>query len=177
MSAKRRYIELLSPARNYEAAIAAIDCGADAIYIGAESFGARRGATNTSADIARVVDYAHLFGVKVFVTLNTILYERELKEAGVEYKVGKFPFQAIGRAVAGGDTEGFVKLLFGKENGELLGAHIVGDNATELLTAPGLALSSEMTEEDLNAMIYAHPTLSEAIHEAVLAADGRAIHA
>ncbi len=103
--------------------------------------------------------------------------ERELKEAGVEYKVGKFPFQAIGRAVAGGDTEGFVKLLFGKENGELLGAHIVGDNATELLTAPGLALSSEMTEEDLNTMIYAHPTLSEAIHEAVLAADGRAIHA
>lgn len=103
--------------------------------------------------------------------------ERELKEAGVEYKAGKFPFQAIGRAVAGGDTEGFVKLLFGKENGELLGAHIVGDNATELLTAPQLALHSELTEEDLNAMIYAHPTLSEAIHEAVLAADGRAIHA
>ncbi len=103
--------------------------------------------------------------------------ERELKEAGVEYKVGKFPFQAIGRAVAGGDTDGFVKLLFGKENGELLGAHIVGDNATELLTAPELALNSELTEADLNAMIYAHPTLSEAIHEAVLAADGRAIHA
>lgn len=103
--------------------------------------------------------------------------ERELKAAGVEYKVGKFPFQAIGRAVAGGDTEGFVKLLFGKENGELLGAHIVGDNATELLTAPELALNSELTDADLNAMIYAHPTLSEAIHEAVLAADGRAIHA
>ena len=81
MTAKKRYIELLSPARNYEAAIAAIDCGADALYIGAESFGARRGATNTTDDIARVVDYAHLFGVKVFVTLNTILYERELKEA------------------------------------------------------------------------------------------------
>ena len=103
--------------------------------------------------------------------------ERELKEAGVEYKVGKFPFQAIGRAVAGGDTEGFVKLLFGKEHGELLGAHIVGDNATELLTAPELALNSELTDADLNSMIYAHPTLSEAIHEAVLAADGRAIHA
>lgn len=103
--------------------------------------------------------------------------ERELKEAGVEYKVGKFPFQAIGRAVAGGDTEGFVKLLFGKEHGELLGAHIVGDNATELLTAPELALNSELTDADLNDMIYAHPTLSEAIHEAVLAADGRAIHA
>lgn len=81
MTEKKRYIELLSPARNYDAAIAAIDCGADALYIGAESFGARRGATNTTDDIARVVDYAHLFGVKVFVTLNTILYERELKEA------------------------------------------------------------------------------------------------
>lgn len=81
MTTKKRYIELLSPARNYDAAIAAIDCGADALYIGAESFGARRGATNTTDDIARVVDYAHLFGVKVFVTLNTILYERELREA------------------------------------------------------------------------------------------------
>ena len=81
MSEKTRYIELLSPARDYDAAIAAIDCGADALYIGAESFGARRGATNSTNDIARVVDYAHLFGVKVFVTLNTILYERELKEA------------------------------------------------------------------------------------------------
>ena len=103
--------------------------------------------------------------------------ERELKEAGVEYKVGKFPFQAIGRAVAGGDTEGFVKLLFGKENGELLGAHIMGDTATEMITQPELAMNSELTEEDMKAMIYAHPTLSEAIHEAVLAADGRAIHA
>ncbi len=103
--------------------------------------------------------------------------ERELQEAGVDYKVGKFPFQALGKAVATGDTEGFVKLLFGKENGELLGAHIVGENATELLTAPELALSSELTDADMEAMIYAHPTLSEAIHEAVLAADGRALHA
>lgn len=103
--------------------------------------------------------------------------ERELKEAGVEYKVGKISFQAIGRAVAAGETEGFVKLLFGKENGELLGAHIMGDNATELLACPELAMNSELTDEDLSAMIYAHPTMAEAIHEAVLAADGRAIHA
>lgn len=103
--------------------------------------------------------------------------ERELKEAGVEYKVGKFAFQAIGKAVATGETEGFVKLIFGKEHGELLGAHIMGDTATELIAHPELAMSSELTMEDLNAMIYAHPTLSEAIHEAVLAADGRAIHA
>lgn len=81
MTHEKRHIELLSPARDYSAAIAAIDCGADAIYIGAGSFGARRGATNPTQDIARVVDYAHLFGVKVFVTLNTILYENELKRA------------------------------------------------------------------------------------------------
>lgn len=103
--------------------------------------------------------------------------ERELKEAGIDYKVGKFPFQAIGRAVAAGETEGFVKLLFGKEHGELLGAHIMGDNATELIAHPELAIGSELTDEDLNAMIYAHPTMAEAIHEAALAADGRAIHA
>ena len=103
--------------------------------------------------------------------------ERELKEAGVAYKVGKFPFQAIGRAVASGETEGFVKLLFGAEHGELLGAHIMGEGATELIATPELGMSSELTDADLNAMIYAHPTMAEAIHEAVLAADGRAIHA
>ncbi|MBQ9835014.1 MAG: dihydrolipoyl dehydrogenase [Akkermansia sp.] len=103
--------------------------------------------------------------------------ERELREAGVEYRVGKFPFMAIGKAVATGETEGFVKLLFGKEHGELLGAHIVGDTATEMIATPELAMNSELTDADMNAMIYAHPTLSEAIHEAVLAADGRAIHA
>ena len=103
--------------------------------------------------------------------------ERELKEAGVAYKVGKFPFQAIGRAVAAGETEGFVKLIFGAEHGELLGAHIMGEGATELIATPELGMSAELTEADLNAMIYAHPTMAEAIHEAVLAADGRAIHA
>lgn len=103
--------------------------------------------------------------------------ERELKQAGIAYKVGKFPFQAIGRAVAAGETEGFIKLLFGAEHGELLGAHIVGEDATELIATPQLAISSELTDEDLHAMIFAHPTLSEAIHEATLAADGVQIHA
>lgn len=103
--------------------------------------------------------------------------ERELKEAGTPYKVGKFPFQAIGRAVAAGETEGFVKLLFGQENGELLGAHIVGANATELIATPQLGINSELTDADMDAMIYAHPTLAEAVHEAVLAADGVAVHA
>lgn len=81
MTTPKRKIELLCPARDYRAAIAAVDCGADALYIGAEGFGARRAATNSTADIARVVDYAHLYGVRVYVTLNTILYESELKQA------------------------------------------------------------------------------------------------
>lgn len=103
--------------------------------------------------------------------------ERELRAEGVAYKVGRFPLQASGRAVAAGETEGFVKLLFGSEDGELLGAHLVGANATELIAVPGLALNAELTDADLHAMIYAHPTLAESIHEAVLAADGIAIHA
>ncbi len=103
--------------------------------------------------------------------------ERDLKEAGVAYKVGKFPFIALGKAVAVGATDGFVKLLFGAEHGELLGAHIVGDQATELIATPGLALESELTDEDIHHMIFAHPTLSEALHEAVLAASGQALHA
>ncbi len=103
--------------------------------------------------------------------------ERELKQAGTPYKVGQFPFRAIGRAVAAGETDGFVKLLFGAEHGELLGAHIVGEGATELVSLPQLAISSELTDEDFYAMIFAHPTLSEAVHEAALAAVGAQIHA
>lgn len=102
--------------------------------------------------------------------------ERALKAEGVDYKVGKFPFQAIGKAQAAADTEGFVKLIYGKEHGELLGAHIIGDNATELIAEMGLALEAELCEEDLHGTIHAHPTLAEAIHEATLDAGGHAIH-
>lgn len=102
--------------------------------------------------------------------------ERALKEEGVKYKVGKFPYAAIGKAQASGDTEGFVKLLFGEEHGELLGAHIIGDNATELIAEMGLALEMELTTDEIHSTIHAHPTLAEAIHEATLDADGHAIH-
>lgn len=102
--------------------------------------------------------------------------EQALKDAGVEYTVGRFPFQAIGKAVAAGETDGFVKLLFGKENGEILGAHILGDNATELIGELGLGMEMEATDEDIHSTIHAHPTLSEAIHEATLDAHGQAIH-
>jgi dihydrolipoamide dehydrogenase len=102
--------------------------------------------------------------------------ERALKEAGIEYTVGKIPFAAIGKAIAAGEPDGFAKLLYGKKHGELLGAHIIGDNATELIAEMGLALDQELTIDDIHATIHAHPTMSEVIHEATLAAEGHAIH-
>ncbi|BCU76543.1 dihydrolipoyl dehydrogenase [Luteolibacter sp. LG18] len=102
--------------------------------------------------------------------------ERALKEEGVEYVVGKIPFVAIGKAIAAGEPDGFAKLLYGKKHGELLGAHIVGDNATELIAEMGIALDQELTIDDIHATIHAHPTMSEVIHEATLAAEGHAIH-
>ena len=94
----------------------------------------------------------------------------------MEYKVGKFPFQAIGKAVAAGETDGFVKTLYGAKHGELLGAHIVGPEATELIATLGVGIQAELTDEDIHATIFAHPTLSEAIHESMLASEGIAIH-
>lgn len=102
--------------------------------------------------------------------------ERALKEEGIEYTIGKIPFMAIGKAIASGEPEGFAKLLYGKKHGELLGAHIIGENATELIAEMGLALDQELTSEEIHATIHAHPTMSEVIHEATLAAEGHAIH-
>lgn len=102
--------------------------------------------------------------------------ERALKEEGIEYKVGKIPFMAIGKAIASGEPDGFAKLLYGKKHGELLGAHIIGENATELIAEMGLALDQELTAEEIHSTIHAHPTMSEVIHEATLAAEGHAIH-
>ena len=75
-----RKLELLAPAKNLECGIAAIDCGADAVYIGAPKFGARAAVGNSLDDIRQLADYAHQFGVKVYVTLNTIVYDSELEE-------------------------------------------------------------------------------------------------
>ena len=104
------------------------------------------------------------------------LTERQCVDQGIEHTIGRFPFQASGRALAAGDSEGFVKLIFGKEFGELLGAHIIGPEATELIAEMGLAINLEATVEDLENTIHAHPTLSEAIHEASNDAFGHAIH-
>ncbi len=104
------------------------------------------------------------------------LTERAAKEQGLKFKVGKFPFSANGKALAAGESEGFVKLLIGEQHGEILGAHIIGPEATELIVELGLAINLEATYEEIEATIHAHPTLSEAVHEATGAAFGHAIH-
>jgi dihydrolipoamide dehydrogenase len=102
--------------------------------------------------------------------------ERDLKEKGVDYRVGKFPFTASGKAVAAMQSEGFVKLLTDTDTGELLGAHITGAEATELIAEYALAMELEATWEEVHGTIHAHPTLSEALMEAAAATQGEAIH-
>jgi dihydrolipoamide dehydrogenase len=104
------------------------------------------------------------------------LTESKVKEMGLNYKVGKFPFSAIGKATAIGEREGLVKLIFDAEYGELLGAHIVGAEATEMIAELGLAQTHGGIPESIANTIHAHPTLSEAVMEAALVAMGRAIH-
>jgi dihydrolipoamide dehydrogenase len=102
--------------------------------------------------------------------------EEQAKEKGIEYKVGKFPFTASGKAVAVNKPEGFVKLILGAEHGEILGAHIIGNDATELITEYVLAMKSEITADEIHATIHAHPTMSEALAEAAASAHNEAIH-
>ncbi|HUB67311.1 MAG TPA: dihydrolipoyl dehydrogenase [Candidatus Methylacidiphilales bacterium] len=104
------------------------------------------------------------------------LTEKKAKEQGLKFKVGKFPYKASGKAVAAGDSEGFVKLILGEPHGEILGAHIVGAEATELIAELGLAITLEATVEELGVTIHSHPTLSEMVHEAALAGEGKPIH-
>lgn len=102
--------------------------------------------------------------------------EEKCKEKGVEVKVGRYSFRPHGKAVATGETEGFVKLIYGAKYGELLGAHIVGHEATEMIAEACAAKTSEATMHSLATTIHAHPTMAEAFHEATLDALGRAIH-
>jgi len=104
------------------------------------------------------------------------LTEKAAKEKGLKYKVGKFPFQASGKALAVGEPDGFVKILIGEPHGEIIGAHIIGTEATEMIAEMGLAITMEATYEEIEATIHAHPTLSEAVHEATSQAFGHAIH-
>jgi dihydrolipoamide dehydrogenase len=105
------------------------------------------------------------------------LTEEACKAQQLEYKVGKFPFSANGRARTAGETDGFVKIIREAKYGEILGAHIIGSHATELIHELAVARENEFTVEEIDLAIHAHPTLSEAIAEAALDSMGRVIHA
>ncbi|MGA1309518.1 MAG: dihydrolipoyl dehydrogenase [Gemmatimonadaceae bacterium] len=105
------------------------------------------------------------------------LTEGQCKEKGLKYQVGKFPFSANGRARTSGETEGFVKVIRDEKHGEILGAHIIGAHATEMIHEFAVARENEYTVEEIDLAIHAHPTLSEAIAEAVLDSMGKMLHA
>ncbi|TMV66612.1 dihydrolipoyl dehydrogenase, partial [Thioclava sp. BHET1] len=102
--------------------------------------------------------------------------EAKAREAGYEVKVGKFPFIGNGKAIALGEPEGMIKTVFDAKTGELLGAHMVGAEVTELIQGYVIGRTLETTEAELMETVFPHPTLSEAMHEAVLDAYGRALH-
>ena len=104
------------------------------------------------------------------------LTESMAKEKGHEIKIGKFDFRASGKAMATGNIDGFVKLVFDNKYGELLGAHIIGYEATEMIAELGLARALESTWNELATTVHAHPTLSEAVMEAALDAMGQGLH-
>lgn len=104
------------------------------------------------------------------------LTERDVKKKGIKYKVGKFPFTASGKAVAAKESDGFVKLIVSDPEGEILGAHITGAEATELIAEYALGMELEATWEEIHGTIHAHPTLSEALMEAAAATHNEAIH-
>ncbi|MEP6858891.1 MAG: FAD-dependent oxidoreductase, partial [Gemmatimonadales bacterium] len=105
------------------------------------------------------------------------LTEAQVKEKKIDYKVGRFPFSANGRARTSGETEGFVKIIRDAKYGEILGAHIIGAHATELIHELAVARENEYTVEEVDLAIHAHPTLSEAVAEAALDSLGKMLHA
>lgn len=104
------------------------------------------------------------------------LTEVKAKKAGYELKVGTFPFIGNGKAIAQGEPEGFVKTVFDAKTGELLGAHMIGAEVTEMIQGYVVGKTLETTEAELMHTIFPHPTISESMHESVLAAYGWAIH-
>jgi len=101
--------------------------------------------------------------------------EKAAREAGYELKIGKFPFTASGKATAAGATEGFVKIIYDAKYGELLGAHMIGNNVTEMIAEISVARKLETTAHEILNAIHPHPTMSEAIKEATAVAYGEAI--
>ena len=104
------------------------------------------------------------------------LTERAAKEKGLKFKIGKFPYVASGKALAAAEPEGFVQIIFGETHGEILGAHIIGSESTEMIAEIGLAMNLEATWDEIEATIHAHPTLSEMVKEATEVAKGHPIH-
>ena len=104
------------------------------------------------------------------------LTEKQAKEEGYNIKVSQFPFMAVGKAIAVGDSEGFVKMIADKESGELLGAHMIGPEVTEMIAEVGLLKYLEGTDMEIAELTHAHPTLSEAVKEAALSLNNGAIH-
>ncbi|MBL0947626.1 dihydrolipoyl dehydrogenase [Brevundimonas sp.] len=102
--------------------------------------------------------------------------EQQAKEEKREVKIGRFPFKVNGKAIASGETEGFVKTIFDAKTGALIGAHMIGAEVTEMIQGYVTAITLEATEEDIHGIVYPHPTMSEAMHEAALDAYGRVIH-
>ena len=128
---------------------------------------------------AQVLDYSNIPGATYChpEVASVGLTEQQCKDQTLEYKVGKFPFSANGRARTSGETDGFVKIIRGAKYGEILGAHIVGAHATELIHELVVARTNEYTVDEVDLAVHAHPTLSEAIGEAALDSLGKMIHA
>jgi dihydrolipoamide dehydrogenase len=124
------------------------------------------------------VDYANIPGCTYCKpqVASVGLTEKKARELGHEVRIGKFPFTASGKAVASGHTEGFVKMVFDARYGELLGTHIIGDDATELIAEAALGRALETTAHDIIKTVHAHPTLSESIMEAAAAAYGESVN-
>jgi dihydrolipoamide dehydrogenase len=104
------------------------------------------------------------------------LTEKAAKEKGLNIKVGKFPFMGNGKAIALGEPEGLIKTIFDAKTGELLGAHMIGAEVTEMIQGYVIGKTNELTEAEYMHTVFAHPTLSEMMHESVLSAYGKVIH-
>ncbi|CFJ41772.1 Probable dihydrolipoamide dehydrogenase [Mycobacterium tuberculosis] len=102
--------------------------------------------------------------------------EKEAKAKGYEVKVGKFSFKSLGKALIEGENDGFVKLVVDANTNDLLGVHMIGPHVTDMISEAGLARVLDATPWEIGQTIHPHPTLSEAIMEAALAVDGKAIH-
>ena len=126
--------------------------------------------TQMNYDIVPNVIYTHPEIASVGKT------EEQLKQAGEPYSIGIFPFVASGRALAANDSEGMVKLIAHAETDRILGCHIVGPSAADLVQQVAIAMEFGSSAEDIGMTVFAHPTLSESVHEAALAVNGHAIH-